>query len=209
MKRAVLFLMIICLLIPDAMLAKASCENNEMCSLAAEELPAADYNVLYPDSTIRATAEALRMYYMDSFAYRSELFDDIWNHRRIILSDPYVLKTENMEDGSVMIYCFSTINSYSICKQSDGTNSLNSMDEIIGAFRINIFFFSSDNYEIESVYQIGDYNEELYSGAGTGVEGIPGLSEIIINQIGDKGFATNIVAQEYLDMNNVVAEINY
>lgn len=200
------------LLMALAALMNLCCANAENFALDNYEefvLPYADYNLLFSDAMQRYAAEALRGYYLSIASYSPDLFDQIWQHKMMILSDPYIFKTEWENEVQATIYCCSALDAYKLVSYSDTETKFISYDNLIGVYRIDISVFEDGEYRIRSVYRLEGLSEELYPGSGVGGDGIPGLSDTLIAEMDGRGFSTQDIAEKYLRINEIHAECEW
>lgn len=166
--------------------------------------PVANYEELFSDELHMRTADALRRWFIGYYTLRNDWHYQLWDHMTVILTDPYIIRVEENELGESVVYCFSTLNSYSLFK-GDNEKLYFAQDlEFIRLFRV---YFIMNDWWIEDVEYVGNMDEELYPGAGVGTQGFPGLTDELIAEIPDCYWGTEDVARKYLEINGIDAEI--
>lgn len=207
-KKPILILLIISLCLSYLISVQAETvyagERDHVFS-SRKECPSCDYSSIMTDEIQIKTAIALRAWYLSEYAHQNNWYDDIWNHSIVILTEPYIVKTES-DEYSMTIYCSSAISYYGLFEDSDEDLYLTQGDSTEGLFRVSYYIYDQDDWVVTSVHRI-ENNEELYPGSGLGTDGFPGLSDNLASQIPEWGLSAYHIAQRYLEYNNIQAEI--
>lgn len=169
-----------------------------------EPLPCAEvrFDELFDDEMQAKAAQALSLYLINSYPYASDWYRQLWNHTRVILTEPHVFQTEVDEHGMTTIYCFGVVGSYALLRGDDGAQCFFQDLETEGLYRVYLF-----DDRIEDVERVTAMDEELYPGAGCADEGYPGLTHALEEQIPDQCWNTVHIARQYLDLNGIDASI--
>lgn len=169
-------------------------------------MPEASYEDLFEDPVCCLTAKALRQWFITEGCIRNNRlsqYESIWNHDEVILCDPFIIRTETDEDGTVStVYCFSSINTYTLCTDGNTAWLAAEENEANGLFRIDFDGFD-DYYELTEVHRVSGMDEELFPGAGLGADGYPGLSDELNSMIPSSYWGTDRTAQRYADINHL------
>lgn len=147
-------------------------------------------------------AEGLSLYFINSYSYTGDWYHQLWNHTRVILTEPHIFKAEVDEHNMTTIYCFGTIGSYALLRGDNGSLYFAQDLYTEGLYRVHLY-----HDEIDSVEWVGNMDEELYPGAGLADEGYPGLTYKLEKQIPDQCWGTAHIAQKYLDFNGIDATV--
>lgn len=170
-----------------------------------ELLPCAEvcFDELLDEPFQAKAAEALSLHFIHLYPYSGDWHHQLWNHTRVILTEPHVFMAETDEHGMTTVYCFATIDSYALLRGDDGALYFTQHLDTEGFYRVCLF-----GDDIASVTWMGDTeDDELYPGAGYADEGYPGWSDELERQIPDPCWSTAHIAQRYLDLNGIDATV--
>lgn len=170
------------------------------------ECPAVDFALLFDDQFQQLTAVALRQWFISEYALHVDWCDLLWNHREVILLEPYIIRIDKQDEYHVKIFCSSAIASYGLFFASDNSLYLAQNLDTVGLFEIN-YELNNNIWGLLSVELFDEMNEELYPGAGVGTDGFPGLSDELAALIPNWGWSTNNIAERYLQMSDIPAEV--
>lgn len=169
--------------------------------------PTYELKSLMSDEIQIKASKALRSWFISEYAYQDDWYNKLWDHTVIILMEPFIIKTEYLDESVCMVYCSSGISSYALFVDEDGQQYFSQGYDTTGLFSISFDVEEQSNWRVTSVRRIEDNDEELYPGSGIGTDGFPGLSDYLAQHIPDWGFDTFDIAKKYLDFYQIDAEI--
>ena len=149
----------------------------------------------------------MRSWFISEYAYLDDWYNVLWEHSTAILLEPYIIKSEYIDESSLTVYCSSAISSYALFEDKDEQLYLAQGYDTVGLFSISFEIYNQSDWFVTSVHCAENSDEELYPGAGVGTDGFPGLSDILAQEIPDWGLDTFNIAQKYLELNKLDAEI--
>lgn len=170
------------------------------------ECPEADFSLLFEDEHQQLAALALRRWFVSEYAMQADWCDLMWNHKEVILLEPFVIRTDMPDDHHLKIFCSSAIASYGLFRGDGDTLYLAQNLDTVGLFEINCEYENGAWLPL-SVTRFEDMNGELFPGAGIGTDGFPGLSDELAALIPDWGWSTGSIAERYLVLNQISAEV--
>ena len=137
---------------------------------------------------------------------KGDIFSEIKINVRFHEGMELKVKCENKGDEFI-IYCSSDISSYALFESEDGKLYLSQGLNKTGLFRIYFEIYSQSDWRVISVQLLEENDEELYPGVGIGTDGFPGLSDQLEKEIPEWGLDTYHIAQKYLDLNELDADV--
>ena len=171
-----------------------------------ELLPCAEVNFdeLLEDEFQSKAAQGVCRWYISEYMYAEDWYRQLWNHTRIVLTEPCVIKVDADEYGNTTIYCYAIIASYALLRGDDGALYFSPTSYVTEwLFRVHLDIFD----EIECVENVWDMDEELDPGSGCGTEGFPGMSYELYERFSSQFKDTDGIAQRYLDLNGIDATV--
>lgn len=169
--------------------------------------PTYDLDSLMSDDVQIKVSKALRLWFVTEYAYWDDWYNVLWEHAATILLEPYIIKSEYVDESVIVVYCSSAISSYALFEDEDKQQYLAQGYDTVGLFRVSFEISNQSDWLVTSVHRIENLDEELYPGAGIGTDGFPGLSDHLAQEIPDWGLDTFNIAQKYLEFNKMNAEI--
>lgn len=190
--------------------------GNAACIYAVEEeglsflrRPCPRYKLeeLLTDDIQVKTARALRAWFISEYAFVEDWYDVLSTNQVVILSEPYIIREEYDEwKTGLTVYCAASISSFARFEGEDGRQYLAQGYDVTGLFRISFETYDSSDWRTASVYRVKE-DEELYSGAGVGTDGVPGLTDELEREIPEWGFDAEHIARKYLEQCQIDAEV--
>lgn len=173
------------------------------------ECPMASLEELIEDDLQLKAALAMRQWFVGDFLIGDDWYNKVWDHTSVILTEPYIIKTEygTQRADDLTIYGFAVISSYGLFRGADGSLYLDEGEQFDGLFRANFLNLVGDDWRLQDVHCLLDMDEELYPGAGCGIEGYPGMTDELDTHIPREAWSTAGIAQKYLDANDIDATI--
>ena len=181
-------------------------ENNDYEYSSRRKCPSYEINKIMDGAFQTKAAIALRSWFISEYAFQNDWYDDLYSNNSVILLEPYIIKCENKGDEFI-IYCSSDISSYALFESEDGKLYLSQGLNKTGLFRIYFEIYSQCDWRVISVQLLEGNDEELYPGVGIGTDGFPGLSDQLEKEIPEWGLDTYHIAQKYLDLNELDADV--
>ncbi len=169
--------------------------------------PNCELELLMSDDIQLKVSKALRSWFIAEYAYLDNWYDILWEHTATILLEPYIIQSEHIDESTFMVYCSSAISSYALFEDKNGQPYLAQGYDTVGLFSVSFEIYNQSDWLVTSVHRIENSDEELYPGAGIGTDGFPGLSDNLAQEIPDWGLDTFSMAQKYLKLNKIDAEI--
>lgn len=175
--------------------------------ISKKPCPTYELDSLMSDDIQTKVSKALRSWFISEYAYLDDWYNVLWEHSTAILLEPYIIKSEYIDESSLTVYCSSAISSYALFEDKDEQLYLAQGYDTVGLFSISFEIYNQSDWFVTSVHCVENSDEELYPGAGVGTDGFPGLSDILAQEIPDWGLDTFNIAQKYLELNKLDAEI--
>lgn len=192
-------------------------EGNAACIYAVEEeglsflrrpCPRYEMEELLTDDIQVKIANALRAWFISEYAFEEDWYDILSANQAVILLEPYIIQKEYGEaESDLTVYCLASISSFARFEGETGQQYLAQGYDTTSLFRVSFEIYDSSDWRTISVYRLSGEGEELYTGAGIGTDGFPGLTDEFEREIPDWGFDTEHIAQKYLEQCQIDAQV--
>ena len=134
-------------------ISKKPCPTYELDSLMSDDIPT-------------KVSTALRSWFISEYAYLDDWYNVLWEHSTAILLEPYIIKSEYIDESSLTVYCSSAISSYALFEDKDEQLYLAQGYDTVGLFSISFEIYNQSDWFVTSVHCAENSDEELYPGAG-------------------------------------------